>query len=526
MEVRTSKIRTRKLKMAADLSNCVVCDFCSFEQSLLDACDPVQSCPQCGSVLAEEQVFNYEVPISFASRTNFSLAKGSTLPHSFQTQQDYEARQWQQKLRPNQAELRKLRLKRLVLNFCQKLQVSKEITQQIEDFLLEKANPVFLYMKKKVRLVGACIYIISRDNKLPITLKQVAVVSSCTVFELGNVVKLIDKTFNLHQTPVTVESLITTACSDLPNGKECEELAQSLCRHSSESMVLNGSPLPQAIAHCVLASLAVNKGTSQREEIKKLCLKMSQVSEKTVLQCVRLLKNHIITLLQAIPWVNMKYVKFSNIHYYIKDVIKYEQNCGKFPAKVAVPQWCHKRESEVKARKEKIQNALERIRLRQFPATCATPGNENELANSVAIEMNNLATLNTLVCEGEVSAELNTSVSMNASPHSDRTDLNNSVTASTVLDEEDKVIEELLEMGCSAEQLQEGYYDNLRSTSSPINHEIQESEIESYMRKPDEVNELKRVTEEDRDVESSAGTAKKKHRRFVKCRTKPKNVLL
>ena len=526
MEVRTSKIRTSKQKMAADLSNSVVCDFCGFEQSLLDACDPVQSCPQCGSVLSEEQVFNYEAPVSFVSRTNFSLTKGSTLPHSFQTQQNYEARQWQQKIRASQAELQKLELKRLLLNFCQKLQVSKEITQQIQDFLLEKANPVFLYMKKKVRLVGACIYIISRDNKLPITLKQIAVASSCTVFELGNVVKLIDKTFNLHRTPVTVESLITTACSDLPNGKECEELAQSLCHRSRESMLLNGSPLPQAIAHCVLASLAVNKGTSQREEIKKLCLKMSQVSEKTVLQCVRLLKNHIITLLQAIPWVNMKYVKFSNIHYYIKDVIKYEQNCGKFPAKLAVPQWCHKRESEIQSRKVKIQNALERIRLRQSPATCATPGNEDGLANSVTTELHTAASSYTLASEGEVSAELNTSVSINALPHTESTALNNSVTASRVLDEEDKVIEELLEMGCSAEQLQEGYYDNLRSTSSPISHEIQESEIESYMRKPDEINELKRVTEEDSDVDSSMGTPKKKHRRFVKCRTKPKNVLL
>jgi hypothetical protein len=89
-----------------------------------------------------------------------------------------------------------------------------------------------------------------------------------------------------------------------------------------------------------------------------------------------------------------------------------------------------------------------------------------------------------------------------------------------MLDEEDKVIEELLELGCSAQQLQEGFYENLRTTSSPLNHEIQESEIESYVRKPDEVNKLKRVAETD----SGNFEVKRTQCKSIRCRTKPLNV--
>ncbi len=530
----TKRNITKKKAKMAELSNYIVCGFCQEEvqRSVLDACDTLQSCPQCGSVLAEEQIFNYDIPVSFVNATLNSTQGSSS--RSFQTQNDYEDRNRQQKLHPNQVTPRKRELKGLVSHFCQELQVPKETTEQIQVFLMEKVYQVFVNMQRKIRMVGACIYIICRNNKLTITLKQIAVVTGTSVFELGNVAKLIDKTFHLHHAPVTVQSLITTACSDLPRGKECEELAQSLHRHTSESMVLNGSRMPQAISYCVLASLALNKGTNQRGEIKKLCLNMSQVSEITVERCIRLLKNYIVTLLQTIPWINMKYVKYSNIHYYIKDILKYEQTCGKFPAKVTNPQWCHERESKIQTRKQKIQNALERIRQRQH---LATSGNENVItgtekrfdpvATGITIDAQgntSVALETTLGPESNITTEFNTSVpAAVGSPTADSAELNCSL-ATDMLDEEDKVIEELLEIGCSPQQLQEGFYENLKITSSTIDHEINESEIESYVRKPDEVNELKRMAEQGSNFDTNEGRVKKRQRGTGKCRTKPIQV--
>jgi transcription initiation factor TFIIIB Brf1 subunit/transcription initiation factor TFIIB len=504
VEVRNVKNTNKKAKMA-EFDNYIVCNFCQEEvdKDLFDDRDTVQSCPQCGSVFSEEQVYSYE--IAFAKNTNTSL-KGF-----FETPKyGYESRDQQRKLRPSLSTYTKNQLKTVLTRSCEKLQLSKEITEQTQNFLLEKAYPSFIHMQKKIRLVGACIYIICRNNDVTVTPKQVAVVTGCTVFELGNVAKKIDEAFGLHRTPITIQSLITTACSDLPHAMKCEELAQALSRRCSESLLLNGSPLPQAIAICVLASLAVNKGTKQRQEIAKLCLKMSQVSEITVTQCIRALKNYMVTLLQAIPWVDMKYVKMSNIQYYIKDILKYEQKCGKFPAKVANPQWCHKRETEIRMRKEKIQNALERVRLRQCPTMCATSGKDNGLA----------ATEKLFDAENNLISEVDSPVAADTTLNTDSTGLNNSVATDTMLDEEDKVIEELLELGCSAQQLQEGFYENLRTTSSPLNHEIQESEIESYVRKPDEVNKLKRVAETD----SGNFEVKRTQCKSIRCRTKPLNV--
>jgi transcription initiation factor TFIIIB Brf1 subunit/transcription initiation factor TFIIB len=506
VEVQNVKNTNKAKKMAtAELLNFVVCCFCGKEidKRSFDATDSVQSCPDCGSVLAEEQVFTYE-----SGNTN-SSSSFSEYSQAFQTRKlDYEARKWEQKLHPKHAERRKLELKRRASRICEQLQLSKEITEQILDFLIEKANRAFLHMKKKVRLVGACIYIICRNSQLPITLKQVSVVCNCTVFEVGCVVKLVDTKFNLYQTPVTTESLITTACSDLPRQNECEELARSLCRCCSKSMVLIGTPVPQAIAYSVLASLALNKGTTQKDEIKKLCLKMAQVSEGTVLQHLKSLRNYILTLLQAIPWVDMKYVKLANIHYYIKDVLNYEKDCGKFPAKVADPPWCHERESEILARKVKIQNALERVRRRQSLAASASAVKENSLADSVTNEESSSSNLSKLVGkEGNVSTELNSSVSFDPLPN---TDSEESVYS---LDDEDKVIEELIEMGCTAEQLQEGFYENLKLTSSPLSHEIDDPEIESYIRNPDEVSKLKRMADSDRDFGFTGDIPKKKRRR-------------
>ena len=511
----SSKIQ-RETKMA-EMLGFVTCSFCDVQlhKSLLNSCDSMQCCPYCGVVISEEQVFSSEQ--GSANHASSSI-RGSTFIRN-----RYEYLENKAKLAENQMTVARKSLKEDVARYCEKLQLSKEVIDQIQDFL-QKVFEDFREIQNKTRLVGACIYIVSRNNDLTLTMKQVAVATGCTVFELGSVSKMMDKKYGLHRAPVTIESLISTACSDLPFAKECEELAQRLCCRCSKSMVLVGSPLPQAVAYCVLASLAVNKGTTQREEVTKLCLKMSQVSEKTVLKFIRLLKNYMKTLLEAIPWVNMKYVKMSNIHYYVKDIAKYEQNCGGFPAKVTDPMWYHKRENEIQKRKVKIQNALERICERQRLSECeASTGVDTtkQTDNSILAESHGSTTSKTTVnVEGNVASEFNSSVALETTSDADIINIENIgtiesdglIATDAELDEEDKIIEELLQLGCSAQQLQEGFYETLKVTSSAVDDKIEESEIDSYVRKPDEVDTLKRVVDMDGSFDSTKENVKKVRR--------------
>ena len=489
---RTSTFK-KKAKMSENMSGfglqtCPSCNL-QLDKSLLNSWGSMQCCPYCSAVISEEQVFSSEP--GNASQTSLGMG-------SFQSRQEYL--ECQSKLRKNRLTVAQRRLKEDVTRYCEKLQLSKEIMEQVQDFLVERVFPDFKEITNKVRLVGACIYIISRNNDLIVTLKQVAVATGCTVFELGGVSKMMDKRYDLHRTPVTIESLISTACSDLPSAKECEELALQLCSRCSKSMVLVGSPLPQAIAYCVLASLAVNKGTTQKQEVTKLCLKMSQIAESTVLKCIRLLKNYMRTLLEAIPWVNMEQVKMSKIHYYIKDIVKFEQNCGGFTAKVSDPKWCQERENEINKRKLKIQNALKRIGERKCLTACETSMSSETMVNNegnAASGVNNIVSLETtdadsITTDNDVTVESDVEI-----------------TTENQLDEEDRLIEELLELGCSMEQLQEGFYDNLKTTSSAINHEIEESEIDSYVRRPEEVDSLKRVQNMDGSFDTGNEHAKR-----------------
>ena len=488
----------------------VECESCQeqIDKSFLDACDAMKCCPQCGSVLAEEQVFNYEMAIAKCAKSSLQ---------GFMTSNTFDSREKQAKLRPNQLTPPERNLKTLVARSCEKLQLSKETTDQIHNFVLSKAYPAFKAMNRKIRLVGACIYVICRNNGLPVTLKQITVATGCSVFELGNVAKMVNIKFGMYQTPVTIDSLIATACSHLPRAKECEDLARKLYCRSSESMVLNGSPLPQAIAHCVLVSLALNKGTNQKQEVAKLCVKMSQVSEWTVLECIRSLKTFMRTLLEAIPWVNMSFVKHSNIHHYVKDIVRYEQNCGKFSAKVAAPKWCHKKELEINTRKSKIEKAMARLHQQQDPTMCKAL---DEKGNSATIgetshtfeTQSNSSTAETAV----VSQNNSVGQSKNCVPVGttlDKENINQEVSdfIATDLDEEDKLIEELLELGCSPQEVLEGYYENLKTTSSHVDDKIEESEIDSYVRKPEEIDILKRVHELDDTSEQEEGLKVRKN---------------
>lgn len=497
----------------AEISGVIVCNFCAEElnKNSFDASDTVQSCPQCGSVLDEEQLFSYDaafVKNSASSSASIFPSHGSFVSRHFIQQKTHKNLKL---ITPARKEL-----KAMVACSCEKLKLSEDITKQTQEFLLEKPYDAFIKMQKKIRLVGACIYIICRYNDITITIKQVAVATGCTIFEIGNVVKAIDSAFGLYRVPVTIPSLITTACSHLPNANKCEDIAQALCNSSSKSMVLTSSPIPQAIAYSVLASIVVNKGSNQQEEITKLCEEMSQVCEETVGRCLGLLKKYILTLLKGVPWVDMKYVKFNNVHHYIKDILKYEQKCGKFPAELANPPWCHKRESSILARKVKIQNAMQRIQQQEIIKAQASPSTKQGLASTEK-------TSNANAIQEKVSIATNNPITV-IDENNSNPELSTSVSSTTKLDKEDKVIEELLRLGCSREQLEQGFYEALKTTSSHVNNNIDESEIESLVRKPEEVKRLKRVAEENKSpgLKREKRPANKLQSKSLGFRTKPK----
>ena len=457
----------------------LLCSFCGFEldNSSISDCDSVQSCPHCGSVLEEEQVFRHD-PGSHDFSGSFANADGSQrYGHGFNNQLGA-------RLPTNDMSAGKKKLKRLICSVCSKLQLPSEITEQTERFVLDEVNENYRFKmsRAKFRMVGSCVYIVCRKNNLPVTLGQIALACGCSHYAIGDYLKVIDREFNLHQAPVTVQNLIPVACSYLSKPKECEEIALQLSEQSSSAMVLKSMPLPQAIAHSVIASLALNKGTKQLAEVKKLCEKMSQEAESTVVGCINILKRYMMKLLEEIPWINMKYVKITNVHFYVTDIVKYRRNVGAFAANSNSPSWFCKKEMKIVDRKRKINNAQERIRLKEsgdHEKNAEACRNENKLADNV---------------------EEGASKSVEDLCGAAKTD---------ELDEEDKTIEDLLERGCLPKDLEEGYYECVKSTL-PTQCDIQEHEIESYVRTPEEVQKLKRIA----DKTDADSTALIKKRRF------------
>ena len=460
----------------AEMSSGLLCCFCKFEidKSSIDECDSVKSCPHCGAVLEEEQIFSHnatrnDFPVSQIHRTygqGFSNLQRARLPTS-------------------QITASQRRLTKKIDDICSKLQLPNEIVEQTRCFVLEEVNEhsKFKMNAGKFRMVGGCIYIICRANGMAVTLRKIAEACGCSHFLIGDYVKLIDREFNLYQTPVSPESLIQVACSHLPKSKECEEIALQLCAQSCSAMILRRQPLAQAIAHSVIASLALNKGTKQLDEVKKLCKKMSQESQNAVVHCINALKRYMIKLLEEIPWIDKKYVKMTNVHHYVKDIVKYRQRIGAFAAESDTPSWFHQKEKAILKRKQKIKNALERIKLRKL---------QGEAENAESSKNNDEPKKSDSSCE----------LASDTDQDSGGTDEEDE------LDEEDRTIEDLLELGCSPEELEDGYYESVKSTLT-TESDILDNEIELYVRTPEEVKTMKRIVDQ-KDINSASPSKRKR----------------
>ncbi|XP_046862697.1 LOW QUALITY PROTEIN: uncharacterized protein LOC124456249 [Xenia sp. Carnegie-2017] len=482
----------------ADISEDSLCSVCGeiIDKNSVECDNGVKYCAHCGCVMSEETIFNYDIAVS--SDPYAALNR----PRSYYQgkHSNYRVR----KLPDGSAPASARRLRRDLQGVAWRLQLSQEIINQTDNFLMECLKP-FKNMNNKMRLMGACIYIITRDNNLALTLKQIASETGTTVYQIGQVVKAINGFFSLTHEPVSIDGLIERACSDLTNAAACIEIAQGLHSLNEEALVLNGNPLAKAIAFSVLACLAVNKDTNEPTQIKSMCLKMSHTSHQTIQCNIRALKS-MMTLLPAIPWIDMKYVKRKNLHYYMKDVVNFRRTKGTFSPNLDNPEWRRKND-RIHARKVKIENAQKRVRQRQLLES-SFPIEDSTVINASDTTITTSVTGSSSIATGKQSSVGHAALT---------TREDSSVIGDANLDDEDKIIEELLELGCTPSDLLEGFYDALKMTCTPVSQIIDDSEIELYVRKPEEIQEMESVM----SLMVETPPKKKKNSKIRRFMTKP-----
>ncbi|KAL0480898.1 transcription initiation factor TFIIB [Acrasis kona] len=152
----------------------------------------------------------------------------------------------------------------------------KEIYKKMDDAKALKGKP-------QDAMIAACIYMGTRLDGVPRTLKEIVALSEVPKKDIGRCYKIIQKTLNLQAGTVCATNYMTRFCSHLELPPYIEAGAEEVSTKATELPKLSGkSPITVAAASIFMVS-----SCSQHKKTAKEIADVTGVSESTIRNCVK-----------------------------------------------------------------------------------------------------------------------------------------------------------------------------------------------------------------------------------------------
>lgn len=497
-------------KMASECTNC-------HENAVEVESGGQLICHNCGLVV-EGRVFNFEI-----------AAKGSTWMTANGTAK-FEGRYevpnaTKRRLPSSSASFTEKQFHRCLQTMVRQLNLPQQIHEKTRELLFGKLIPLrkgkqldAAFSRHRSVVVGACLFIVSRQNNIQLTYRRMAEFAECNMFLLGKAVKVLVKSLDIKLEPLTVESLIPCILSELTvMDSSCEKLCINLCQ------ILGGVDLARnaaaRAASLVLLTLESKGIVPDKESVAEVLGKNSVT--KTALQDeMRVERENLLELAKEVPWIPDS-VKKKDIAKHIDTIVNFHNQCAQPETTVVKSPWMKKKEVIERLRKAKIQMAKLRILSKEFgdseSSTSSSYSSQEHRENSchkndkggdgkVASQSCASQKMGTLSCNDELSSAATScnKCAKNSLETANGGKFKTCDCGMVVL------IEELLQSGYSEDELMDGYFESRISdlhSSKQLDPEgeredldemdIADQEMHQYLWTVAEMERLKNIKEED-----------------------------
>ncbi|XP_032218214.2 uncharacterized protein LOC5517826 [Nematostella vectensis] len=206
-----------------------------------------------------------------------------------------------------------------------KLNLPPRIIDETMKFILQTVYRAELDLHRRIRpLVFASIYIVARQNRVSLSLRNIAHVADMDVFRIGHVVKFICSSLNIELQQTNAHDYLSVLVKDFEvlGAREVENLATSLLDFLGDLCLAHGRN-PVTLAYVsVFLSVESKYARPSKKIHDKICLMhaISGTTAKGFLQKIRRELCHIVK--ESLPWIGP--VRPRDVAKFIPDVIQYK----------------------------------------------------------------------------------------------------------------------------------------------------------------------------------------------------------
>ncbi|XP_031553515.1 transcription factor IIIB 50 kDa subunit-like [Actinia tenebrosa] len=253
--------------------------------------------------------------------------------------------------------------KRCLEGQAERLRLSKEYTTQIEEKLktlyeeqLYKGLP-----RNRKAFVGACVYIVCRQNDMVVTLRNVAEAARCDVSILARCVRMLTDAMNVRIVAIEPDEVITNILSQFEiQDPSTKKLVHDLFQFCSKTMISLGKRITLTVMALVFMVIeGENKKALSRKKIAEVC-RFNTVTHEYVQRFVRQYREELFKLAKKIPWMSSELTP-KKVPKFLKEILEYYKDCEDFHNVDFKPQWLERKDLKEKEKMQKIEKAENRI---------------------------------------------------------------------------------------------------------------------------------------------------------------------
>ena len=297
------------------------CNFCG-ENAVISTSDgpsvSMRVCQECGSVDDEHFI---------AEETPFTRQFDNTSTIDFTQTLSRSARHALWEATPQGLKLGRNRIKILGQTF--KLGASLiDDAGKLYERLFKHPDVIHKTISNKMLLAAACVYVMMRQNNMPVPMRWFCKVSDISVNEFSSNFLLVLKSMNISLVYPSIGSCIADLLSPAGLSSKVISLTSDIIQLCEKAWIVSGrSHSPIIIAASHIAWYTLNEDKGKKSSLKDYCKEFKFHFSGAVADRSKEIHNTIFELGKTLPWVISNYQdkKFFNRKYLV-EIVKYKES--------------------------------------------------------------------------------------------------------------------------------------------------------------------------------------------------------
>lgn len=271
-------------------------------------------CTECG-IVVEDGSFTKDTFVTNASSSDYRSYAGS-LPTAFQIRQH---RTVSKGLKEGRARVQDMTSK---FRFTRLL---KEETSTLFERCVKEKKFNRINIPKKLVLATACVYLTCLRNRLPVTLRQIAELSTIKTCAINRMKNLITEVMDLERQFFEINTVVEIMCQKAGMEPRCVNLTKQLMTICDETWISQGrNPSATVPAAIYLAWQAHNFLDKHNTTFKDFAFHYNLEFRPMALKRIKEICDTLVVLAQNLPWLNECDAK--SVVEYIPDICRYQQS--------------------------------------------------------------------------------------------------------------------------------------------------------------------------------------------------------